>query len=108
MGQKDFAMKFNFPTSWQHGRGLAAEAGRLLKNLGCKTTLVVTDKLLVDLGVLKPVTTSLDASNISYTICDEVTIEPTVSLFEDIVNKLDLKTFDSVIAVGGGSGGDRR
>lgn len=103
MNQKDFAMKFNFPTSWHHGRGLAADSGRLLKDLGCKTTLVVTDKLLVDLRVLKPVTTSLDASNISYTICDEVTIEPTVSLFEDIVNKLDLKTFDSVIAVGGGS-----
>ncbi|UCE64203.1 MAG: iron-containing alcohol dehydrogenase, partial [Nitrospirota bacterium] len=31
------------------------------------------------------------------------TIEPTVSLFEDIVKKLDLKKFDSVIAVGGGS-----
>ena len=103
MSQKDFAMKFNFPTSWQHGRGLAAESGQLLKNLGCKTTLVVTDKLLVDLGILKPVTTSLDASNIAYTICDEVTVEPTVSLFEDIVNKLDLKKFDSVIAVGGGS-----
>jgi alcohol dehydrogenase class IV len=103
MSQKDFAMKFDFPTSWQHGRGLAAESGRLLKNLGCKTTLVVTDKLLVDLGILKPITTSLDAFNITHTVCDEVTIEPTVALFEDIVNKLDLKKFDSVIAVGGGS-----
>ncbi len=103
MSQKDFAMKFNFPTSWQHGRGLAAESGRLLKDLGCKTTLVVTDKLLVDLGILKPVTTSLDASNIAYTVCDEVTSEPTVSFFENLANKLDLKKFDSVIAVGGGS-----
>ena len=103
MSEKDFAMKFDFPTSWQHGRGLAAESGRLLKNLGCKTTLVVTDKLLVDLGILNPITTSLDASNIAYTICDEVTTEPTVSLFEDIVDKLDLKKYDSVIAVGGGS-----
>ncbi len=103
MSQKDFALKFDFPTSWQHGRGLAAESGRLLKNLGCKTTLVVTDKLLVDLGILKPITTSLDASNITYTVCDEVTIEPTVNLFENLVNKFDLKKFDSVIGVGGGS-----
>jgi len=96
-------MKFNFPTSWHHGRGLAAESGRFLINLGRKSTLVVTDKLLVDLGILDPVTASLDASNIAYTICDDVTIEPTVSLFEELVNKLDLKKFDSVIAVGGGS-----
>ena len=103
MSQNDLGMKFDFPTSWRHGRGLAAESGRFLENLGCKTSLLVTDKALVDLGVLKPVTTSLDEFNIAYTICDEVTIEPTVSLFEDIVNKLDLKKFDSVIAVGGGS-----
>ena len=103
MSQKNYAMKFNFPTSWHHGRGLAAESGRFLINLGRKSTLVVTDKLLVDLGILDPVTASLDASNIAYTICDDVTIEPTVSLFEELVNKLDLKKFDSVIAVGGGS-----
>ena len=93
MSLKNIAMKFDFPTSWQHGRGLAAESGRLLKDLGCKTTLVVTDKLLVDLGILKPITTSLDAFHITYTVCDEVTIEPTVSLFDHLVNKLDLKKF---------------
>lgn len=103
MSKKNMAMKFDFPTSWRHGRGLAGESGRLLKDLGCKATLVVTDKLLVDLGMLKPITTSLDEENISYNVCDEVTIEPTVRLFEDIVDKLDLKSFDSVIAVGGGS-----
>jgi alcohol dehydrogenase class IV len=103
MSQNDLAMKFDFPTSWRHGRGLAAESGHFLKNLGCNATLVVTDKTLVDLGILKPITTSLNECDIAYTICDEVTIEPTVSLFEDIVNCLDLKKFDSVVAVGGGS-----
>jgi alcohol dehydrogenase class IV len=103
MSIKNVAMTFDFPTSWRHGRGLASESGRLLKNLGCKSTLVVTDKLLVDLGMLKPITSSLNASKITYTVCDEVTIEPTVSLFENLANKLDLKKFDSVLAVGGGS-----
>ena len=54
MSQKDFAMQFDFPTSWRHGRGLAAETGRILKDLGCKKTLLVTDRLLVDLGVITP------------------------------------------------------
>jgi len=103
MSQKDYSMKFNFPTSWQHGRGLAANTGSILKDLGCESTLLVTDKLLVDLGVLKPVFASMDGVGIDYTVCDEVTIEPTVNLFESIVGKLDLNTFDSVVAVGGGS-----
>ncbi|MFH1491207.1 MAG: iron-containing alcohol dehydrogenase [Pseudomonadota bacterium] len=103
MDRKHFAMTFDFPTSWHHGRGLAADTGNLLKGLGCKETLLVTDRLLVELGVIEPVTSSLDACPIEYTLCDEVTEEPTVNLFEGLVKKLDLKKFDSFLAVGGGS-----
>ncbi|MFH1491311.1 MAG: iron-containing alcohol dehydrogenase [Pseudomonadota bacterium] len=103
MDRKNFAMTFNLPTSWRHGRGLAAQTGDILQGLGCKRNLLLTDKLLVDLGVVQTVVASLDASRIAYTLCDDVTIEPTVSLFERIVQKLDLKTYDSMLAVGGGS-----
>ena len=103
MIHNDLAMQFDFPTSWRHGRGLAAESGRILQDLGCKKTLLVTDRLLLKLKVVKPVIESLKAFNIAYTVCDEVTIEPTVTLFENLVGKLDLKNFDSVLAVGGGS-----
>ena len=103
MSQKDFAMQFDFPTSWRHGRGLAAETGSILKDLGCKKTLLVTDRLLVDLGIVKGVVASLEDANNAYTLCDDVTIEPTVSLFETLVDKLDLQSFDSILAVGGGS-----
>ena len=103
MIQNDLAMKFDFPTSWRHGRGLAAESGRILKDLGCKKTLLITDRLLLKLKVVRPVIESLNAFNIEYTVCDEVTTEPTVTLFENLVDNLDPKNFDSVLAVGGGS-----
>ena len=103
MGRKSYAMRFDFPTSWHHGRGLAAKTGSILQSLGCHNTLLITDKLLVDLGVVEPVIASLAPSHIDYTLCDEVTIEPTVSLFERLAQKLDLKNCDSVLAVGGGS-----
>jgi alcohol dehydrogenase len=103
MIHNDLAMKFDFPTSWRHGRGLAAESGRIVKDLGCKNTLLVTDSMLVKLEVVRPVIESLKTFNIDYTVCDDVTIEPTVTLFENLVGKLDLKKFDSVLAVGGGS-----
>ena len=64
MSQKDFSMKFDFPTSWQNGRGLAGKTGGILNDLGCKSTLVVTDKVLVEIGVLKPVFSSLDKAGI--------------------------------------------
>ena len=99
----DLAMQFDFPTSWRHGGGLAAESGKILQDLGCKKTLLVTDRMLVKLDVVRPVIESLKTFKIDYTVCDEVTIEPTVTLFENLVGKLDLKKFDSVLAVGGGS-----
>jgi alcohol dehydrogenase class IV len=103
MNQINPAMRFNFPTSWRHGRGIAAETGRILKELGCKKPLLITDTSLLKLQVLRPVIESFNASNIDYTICDEVNTEPTVALFESIVDHLDLKSFDSFLAVGGGS-----
>jgi len=96
-------MRFDLPTGWRHGRGLASKVGGILRDLECENTLLVTDKHLVKLGIIKPITVSLDGSNIVYTLCDDVTIEPTVRLFEKIVQKLDLKSYDSVLAVGGGS-----
>jgi alcohol dehydrogenase class IV len=103
MIHNDLAMQFDFPTSWRHGRGLAAKSGRIVKDLGCKNTLLVTDSMLVKLEVVRPVIESLKTFNIDYTLCDDVTIEPTVTLFENLVDKFDLKKFDSVLAVGGGS-----
>ena len=103
-------MRFDFPTSWRHGRGLAAQAGNVLRELGCTRTLLVTDRLLMEKGVVDPVTASLDEAGMAYTVCDAVTTEPTVALFEELVGTTrgspliaDLAGFDSVLAVGGGS-----
>jgi alcohol dehydrogenase len=94
---------FDYPTSWSHGRGLASRAGVVLKQLGCRSPLVLTDDMLLSLGVVEPVLASLREAGMDYTICGDVNYEPTVALFDSIVAKLDLKTFDVVVAVGGGS-----
>jgi alcohol dehydrogenase len=94
---------FDFPTSWRHGRGLASSTGGVLGQLGCRSPLVLTDQLLLSLGVVEPVLDSLRQAGIGYTICDAVNYEPTVELFDSIVAQLDLKEFDAVVAVGGGS-----
>ncbi|MHB1342805.1 MAG: iron-containing alcohol dehydrogenase, partial [Thermoleophilia bacterium] len=95
-------MRFDLPTSWRHGRGLAAQTGSVLKELGCARTLLVTDRQLVDRGVVAPVIGSLKTKGIEHTMCAEITTEPTVALFESLAAKWDLAEFDSVLAVGGG------
>ncbi|MBN1631586.1 MAG: iron-containing alcohol dehydrogenase, partial [Thermoleophilia bacterium] len=94
---------FDYPTSWSHGRGLAGQTAAVLKQLGCRSPLVLTDQLLLSLGVVDPVLHSLREAGLDYTICDAVNYEPTVALFDSIVAQLDLKAFDAIVAVGGGS-----
>jgi len=103
MSAPDLIPVFDYPTSWSHGRGLASRTGAVLKQLGCRSPLVLTDQILLSLGVVEPVLDSLRKAGIEYTICDAVNYEPTVALFDSIVAELDLKAFDAIVAVGGGS-----
>jgi alcohol dehydrogenase len=103
MSDNEPIVAFDFPTSWRHGRGQARRAGAVLRQLGCHDPLVLTDKLLLSLGVVQPVLDSLEEAGIEYTICDAVNYEPTVALFDSLVADLDLESFDAIVAVGGGS-----
>jgi alcohol dehydrogenase class IV len=96
-------LKFELPTCWQHGPGIVSQIGTILQEYGCSKPLIVTDKLLISLGVVSPVFKSLEQERIPYTVCDSVDKEPTVAMIDSIAKSLDLRSFDSVIAVGGGS-----
>lgn len=103
MSGLDAITVFDYPTSWSHGRGLAGRTGEVLGRLGCSRPLVLTDQLLLSMGVVAPVLASLEQAGIGYTVCDAVNFEPTVNLFDSIVADLDLSRFDVIVAVGGGS-----
>ncbi len=103
MGDPALVPSFDFPTVWRHGRGQAGQAGAVLRGLGCRAPLVLTDKLLLSLGVVEPVLASLRGAGLEYAVCDAVDYEPTVALFDSIIRDVDLKRFDSIVAVGGGS-----
>ncbi len=103
MSENYSAFGFDLPTSWRHGIGMAGRVNEVMKDLGCCKALLLTDDLLVENKVVDPVINSLKDAGMEYTICGDVTMEPTVKLFDAIVDKLDLESFDSIIAVGGGS-----
>lgn len=95
--------KFDFPTSWWNGKGIVAKVGLIAKERGFSRPLILTDEVLLSLGVVDPVKNSLEREGITYEICDGVNEEPTVNLFNQLCSALELSSYDLIIAVGGGS-----
>jgi alcohol dehydrogenase class IV len=91
------------PRILQVGGGASDEAGNIVTALGCKHPLIVTDKMMVQLGYVARLQKSLKALNISADVFDDTVPEPTVSSIEAGVEKVRQGNYDSIIAIGGGS-----
>jgi len=85
------------------GEGSVTQTAEALKQLGGTKPLIVTDGMLVKLGIAKHLTDSLDAQGITYVLFDDVTPDPTLQLIADGQQIYKQHGCDSVIALGGGS-----
>ncbi len=91
------------PRIIQVGAGASTEIGNVLKSLGCKKPLIVTDKMMVQLGYVEHVRAQLSYSDIDVDVYADTVPEPTdVSILAG-VEKIQQGNFDSIIAIGGGS-----
>ena len=95
--------KFYMPTLSLMGSGAVVDAMEEIKSLGLKKAFIVTDKVLVEIGLINKVTSLLDANHIKYSIFDETKPNPTVKNVEDGEKRLKAENCDFVISVGGGS-----
>jgi alcohol dehydrogenase class IV len=91
------------PRILQVGAGASKEAGNILKSLGCKQPLIVTDPMMVKLGYVARLQESLDAVSIHSDVFQDTVPEPTVSSIQAGVDKVRDGNYDSIIAIGGGS-----
>jgi len=92
-----------FPAVNLIGPGAVKEIAVEIKKLELKKLLVVTDKMLQSIGVVKKVTDVLDADNIDYVIFDDVKPNPTT---QNVYSGLDLyksSGCDGILSIGGGS-----
>ena len=85
------------------GPGCVKEIGADIKDLGLSKALVVTDKVLTQLGVVKKVTDVLDASDIKYHVVDDVKPNPTMKNIHDGLKAYQDNKCDFIISIGGGS-----
>ncbi len=86
--------------------GSCAELGEVLKKEKATSVLVVTDKGIVNNGLLKPVEDALNMCNIPYEVYDETLPNPTVINVEDALKLYHQNKCNAIIAIGGGSAMD--
>ncbi|EGT5618983.1 L-threonine dehydrogenase [Clostridium perfringens] len=98
--------KFFMPAISLMGADCLKEAGEQVAELGFKKALIVTDKVLGQIGIVKKVTDVLDNKDIEYAIYDETKPNPTVKNVNDGLALLKEKECDFVISLGGGSAHD--
>ena len=91
------------PRILQVGAGASQQAGTIVKALECQRPLIVTDKMMVQLGYVARIQESLTALGIHSDVFDDTVPEPTVSSIQAGVEMVRDGSYDSIIAIGGGS-----
>jgi len=85
------------------GSGSLKSVGNEIKRLGVKKGLLVTDKVISELGLLEGVKKALSDSSIEFVIYDGITTEPTVDFVNDGLQAYKENECEFVLAFGGGS-----
>lgn len=93
----------NLPRIMEIGKNSRSKLPDILTSLGCKKPLIITDKIMVSLGYVAQIQDILKQANIESDYFDETIPEPTSGSIEAGVNHVKTHSYDSIIAVGGGS-----
>ena len=95
--------KIILPRILQIGAGASKEVGTILKSMGLQRPLIVTDKIMVQLGYIDRIIKCIDDEAVNIDIFDDTVPEPTVSSIQAGVDKVRGGNYDCIIALGGGS-----
>lgn len=83
-----------------------SELGRVLSKEKVDSVLIVTDKGIVENGLVKSLEEVLQANDVFYTIYDDTQPNPTVKNVEDALKVYIANSCNGMIAIGGGSAMD--
>lgn len=77
--------------------------GEVLEKENLKKVIIITDPMMVKLGLVKIVEATLDSLKVDYDIFDEVEVDPTLESVKKGLEKVIKFLPDKMIALGGGS-----
>lgn len=89
-------------TAW-FGRGAVGALTDEVKRRGYQKALIVTDKTLVQCGVVAKVIDKMDAAGLAWAIYDGVVPNPTITVVKEGLDVFQNSGADYLIAIGGGS-----
>ncbi len=87
----------------RYGRGITAEVGMDLVDMGVGNVMVVTDPVLASLSPVATLLAALEDSGVRFQLFDRVRVEPTDRSFKEAIDFAVAGGFDGFVAVGGGS-----
>ena len=96
------AREFIVPGQMITGSGALDMAQNTLGTLG-KRAMIVTDKVMIDLGNCAKVENALKSQNVEYTIYSEIAGEPTDTMIAMGLEQYKAEGCDFLVALGGGS-----
>lgn len=95
-------LPFKWPKTFE-GEGSSIELCKHIVAEGHKNILIVTDAMLVKLGLVEPMKQALEADGVTVTIYDGVLPDPTVEQIEAGFDIYKANNCDGLLAIGGGS-----
>jgi alcohol dehydrogenase class IV len=98
--------EFSMPVDVRFGRGRIAEVGQLLRALGARSVLLVSDPALVGTPVVAGIRSALDRAGIGVELFADVEVNPRVDQVERGVEAARETGADAIVGAGGGSSMD--
>ncbi|MCK4583571.1 iron-containing alcohol dehydrogenase, partial [Candidatus Bathyarchaeota archaeon] len=90
---------YNFPNAIFAGWGESMKISEHVSQLGEGKTFIVTDKGVINAGIIKKITQSLDQAGIPHTVFDGVQPNPTVNNVYEGVAKYREEDCNHILAV---------
>ncbi len=94
---------FRSPEHIVFGIGTVERLGELAKGLGSRAPLVMTDRVLYELGATEAAEASLRDAGLRAEVFSEVETEPTLAAVDGAVKAFRSRGCDLIVALGGGS-----
>ena len=85
------------------GPGASLRLAQAVANFGHRKVFVVTDAVIVKLGLLQPVLDALSAADAGFVVFDTVTPDAPIPVIESGIARYEAKGCDALLAFGGGS-----
>jgi len=95
--------EYVLPTKIRYGAGMLKVLGEELRLLKAKKVMIITDKGLVNAGMIKKVAEIIEAEDINFIVYDEIEANPKDYNVEACAEKARAESVDTLLAFGGGS-----